>query len=137
MIRKSDWQTEAWVGNMRKFAFAGAAVFVLLVIASNGAWAAPAQPPVSQNQAPVFDAKSPIFDPKSPIFQNGISNQDFSYSDEKIEALKKELNGKGDTGSGGHRGFTATHGSYNTALPDMDNNTDNNNNPSASGRRGR
>jgi hypothetical protein len=121
---------------MRKFAFPGAAVFALSAMTSNGAWADPAQPPASQNQPPVFDAKSPIFDPKSPIFQNGLSNQDFSYSNEKIEALKKELNGKGDTGSSGHRGFTATHGSYNTALPDMDNNTDNNT-PPASGRRGR
>jgi hypothetical protein len=109
---------------MWKFAFAGAAVFVLSAMASNGAWADPVQPPVPQTQSPVFDAKSPIFDSKSPIFQNRIGNQDFSYSDEKIEALKKKLNGKGDTGSGGHFGGPKDppgFGGYqNQALPDKD-----------------
>jgi hypothetical protein len=102
---------------MRKFAFAGAAVFALLAMGSNGAWAGPDQPPV-------FDAKSPIFDTKSPVFQSGIGSQNFSYSDEKIEALKKKLNGRGDTGSGGHFGGpqdSPGFGGYqNQALPDKD-----------------
>jgi hypothetical protein len=112
--------------------------FALVAMTSNGTWADPAQPPVPQNQSPVFDPKSPIFDPKSPIFQNGIGNQDFSYSDENFEAMKKKLNGKGDTGSGGHTEAIATTGplrSQNPALPDMDNNTDNNAPPA--GRRAR
>jgi hypothetical protein len=109
---------------MRKFALAGAAVFAQWAMASNGAWADPVQPPVSQTKPPVFDAKSPVFDPKSPIFQSGIGNQDFSFSDEKIEALKKKLNGKGDTGSGGHFGGpqdSPGFGGYqNPALPNKD-----------------